>query len=93
MITKHAQEIEPFVVMEAMERAQQLEAKGEHLIHLEVGEPHFPTPPCIQDAMAKAVKDGMTAIPTASGSFPCERQSRSTTRPDTACGCLRTGSW
>ena len=60
MIAKRAREIEPFVVMEVMERAQQLEAQGEHLIHLEVGEPDFATPACIQEAMAKAVKDGMT---------------------------------
>jgi len=60
MIAKRAREIEPFVVMEVMERAQQLEAQGEHLIHLEVGEPDFATPACIQEAMTKAVKDGMT---------------------------------
>ncbi|HSB78242.1 MAG TPA: pyridoxal phosphate-dependent aminotransferase, partial [Candidatus Methylomirabilis sp.] len=60
MIATRAQEIEPFVVMEVLERAQELEAKGEHLIHLEVGEPDFPTPSCIQEALAKAVKDGMT---------------------------------
>jgi aspartate/methionine/tyrosine aminotransferase len=70
VITKHAQEIEPFVVMEVMERAQQLEAKGEHLIHLEVGEPDFPTPPCIQEAMAKAVKDGMTGYTHSLGILP-----------------------
>jgi aspartate/methionine/tyrosine aminotransferase len=60
VIAKHAQEIEPFVVMEVMERAQQLEAQGEHLIHLEVGEPDFPTPACIHEAAAKALKDGKT---------------------------------
>lgn len=60
MIARHAQEIEPFVVMEVMERAQELEARGEHLIHLEVGEPDFPTPPCIHEAAAKALKDGKT---------------------------------
>ena len=70
VIAKHAQDIEPFVVMEVMERAQQLEAKGEHLIHLEVGEPDFPTPSCIQDAMAKAVKDGMTGYTHSLGILP-----------------------
>jgi aspartate/methionine/tyrosine aminotransferase len=60
VIARHAQEIEPFVVMEVMERAQELEAKGEHLIHLEVGEPDFPTPACIHAAATKALSDGMT---------------------------------
>jgi aspartate/methionine/tyrosine aminotransferase len=70
VIAKHAQEIEPFVVMEVMERAQQLEARGEHLIHLEVGEPDFPTPTCIQEAMARAVKDGMTGYTHSLGILP-----------------------
>ncbi len=70
MIAKRAQEIEPFVVMEVMERAQQLEARGEHLVHLEVGEPDFATPPCIQDAMAKALKDGMTGYTHSLGILP-----------------------
>lgn len=70
MIAKRAQEIEPFIVMEVMERAQQLEAQGEHLIHLEVGEPDFATPPCIQEAMAKAVKDGMTGYTHSLGILP-----------------------
>ena len=70
MIAKRAQEIEPFVVMEVMERAEQLEAQGEHLIHLEVGEPDFATPACIQEAMAKAVKDGMTGYTHSLGILP-----------------------
>ena len=70
MIAKRAQEIEPFVVMEVMERAQQLEARGEHLIHLEVGEPDFATPSCIQEALAKALKDGMTGYTHSLGLLP-----------------------
>jgi aspartate/methionine/tyrosine aminotransferase len=70
VIAKRAQEIEPFVVMEVMERAQQLESRGEHLIHLEVGEPDFATPSCIQEAMAKALKDGMTGYTHSLGLLP-----------------------
>lgn len=70
MIAKRAQEIEPFVVMEVMERAQQLEARGAHLVHLEVGEPDFATPSCIQEAMAKALKDGMTGYTHSLGLLP-----------------------
>ena len=70
MIAKRAQEIAPFVVMEVLERAQALEATGEHLIHLEVGEPDFPTPACIQEAMARAIKDGMTHYTHSLGILP-----------------------
>ncbi len=70
MIARHAHEIEPFIVMEVMERAQELEAKGEHLIHLEVGEPDFPTPACITEAAIKALKDGMTGYTHSLGILP-----------------------
>ncbi len=70
MIAQRAKEIEPFVVMEVMERAEALEAKGEQLIHLEVGEPDFPTPVCIQEAMARAVKDGRMGYTHSLGILP-----------------------
>jgi len=46
-------EIEPFHVVELFTRARQLEAEGRDVIHMEVGEPDFPTPePVAQAAMA-----------------------------------------
>jgi len=50
----------PFYVMEVMERAQELERQERPIIHLEVGEPDFPTPSCITEAAAKAIRDGKT---------------------------------
>jgi len=50
----------PFYVMEVMERAKELERKGRSIIHLEVGEPDFPTPNCITEAAAKALREGKT---------------------------------
>lgn len=50
----------PFYVMEVMERAQELERQGRSIIHLEVGEPDFPTPSCITEAAAKAIRDEKT---------------------------------
>ncbi|MFZ4535119.1 pyridoxal phosphate-dependent aminotransferase [Propionivibrio sp.] len=45
--------IEPFHVMELLARAKALEAEGRDIIHLEVGEPDFPTPaPIIAAAQA-----------------------------------------
>ena len=34
-------DMQPFIVMEVLERAQQLEKQGISIIHLEVGEPDF----------------------------------------------------
>ncbi|MCH2222703.1 MAG: aminotransferase, partial [Dechloromonas sp.] len=36
-------DIEPFHVVELLTRARQLEAEGRDIIHMEVGEPDFPT--------------------------------------------------
>ena len=60
MITKRAEEIRPFIVMEVLERAQALESQGEHIIHLEVGEPDFDTPACIRAAGERALREGKT---------------------------------
>lgn len=60
MITKRAEEIRPFIVMDVLERAQELEKQGEHIIHLEVGEPDFDTPACIREAGERALREGKT---------------------------------
>ena len=60
MISKKATEIPPFIVMDVLERDQELERDGEHIIHLEVGEPDFDTPECINEAGYRAICDGKT---------------------------------
>jgi len=60
MITKRAEEIRPFIVMDVLERAQELEKQGENIIHLEVGEPDFDTPTCIREAGERALREGKT---------------------------------
>ena len=60
MISKKAQNISPFIVMEVLERASILEKQGHNVIHLEVGEPDFDVPSCIIDASEIAMKEGRT---------------------------------
>ena len=60
MISKKSAEIEPFLVMEVMEKAAEMERRGEHIIHLEVGELDFDTPQCIKDAAVDAIGAGKT---------------------------------
>ena len=50
----------PFIVMDVLERAHEMERQGIHVIHLEVGEPDFDTPQCIKDAACKALDNGHT---------------------------------
>jgi aspartate/methionine/tyrosine aminotransferase len=45
---------------EVLVRARALEATGKEIIHLEIGEPDFPTAPHIIEAAAKAMRDGFT---------------------------------
>ena len=59
-MTERAHNIPPFIVMEVLERAHELERDGHHIIHLEIGEPDFPTPECICRAAVRAIKDGHT---------------------------------
>ncbi|MGD8992711.1 MAG: pyridoxal phosphate-dependent aminotransferase [Desulfobacterales bacterium] len=60
MISKRTEEMSSFIVMDVLERAQELERKGARIIHLEVGEPDFDTPDCVKEAACKALKDGFT---------------------------------
>ena len=57
---KIVMEMPPFYVIEVLERAQELERQGRSIIHLEVGEPDFPTPNCIKKAAEKAIREGKT---------------------------------
>ncbi len=50
----------PFYVMELLEKARLMEARGEHVIHMEVGEPGFATPDTIKEAAVRALADGKT---------------------------------
>ncbi len=45
---------------DVMVRARELEARGKEIIHLEIGEPDFPTAPHIVEAAARALRDGWT---------------------------------
>jgi aspartate/methionine/tyrosine aminotransferase len=45
---------------EVLVRARALEAQGKNVVHLEIGEPDFDTPPHIVEAGARALKGGAT---------------------------------
>ena len=45
---------------EVLVRARELEARGKEIIHLEIGEPDFATPPNIVEAAARALREGWT---------------------------------
>jgi hypothetical protein len=53
-LSRRLEPVTPFMVMEILERARELEAQGRAVIHMEVGEPDFPTSPVIVEAMKAA---------------------------------------
>jgi aspartate/methionine/tyrosine aminotransferase len=60
MVSKRAADIPPFVVMDVLEKAQEMARRGIHVIHLEVGEPDFDTPACVNEAAGRALSKGHT---------------------------------
>lgn len=59
-VTQRAKKISPFYVMELLEKAKEMEARGEDIIHMEVGEPDFTTPQLVKDEAIKAIISGET---------------------------------
>ncbi len=60
MITEKAKAITPFIVMEVLEKAAEMEKRGINVVHLEVGEPDFNVPVCVSEAVQKAFAEGRT---------------------------------
>ncbi len=67
VVAKRMEQISPFIVMDVLERANELEAEGREVIHLEVGEPDFETPAAIVRAAVEAMERGMTGYTSAAG--------------------------
>ncbi|MGC9514344.1 pyridoxal phosphate-dependent aminotransferase [Methanocrinis sp.] len=60
MISRRAEEMTPFLVMDVLERARAMEREGIDVVHLEVGEPDFDLPAPISEAVTKALAEGHT---------------------------------
>jgi (5-formylfuran-3-yl)methyl phosphate transaminase len=54
------QSMSPFIVMEVLEKAKEMEKRGINIIHMEVGEPDFELPGCVADATRLALNGGHT---------------------------------
>ncbi len=62
-----AQAMPPFRAMELLALARQLEHQGRDIVHMELGEPDFPTPPHIVEAAFRAAQAGYTSYTPAEG--------------------------
>ena len=59
--------IAPFRVMEILARARELEREGRDIVHMEIGEPDFPTPKPICEAGMAAIASGAVFYTPAQG--------------------------
>lgn len=57
-LTRRVEEIQPFYVMEILARGRELEAQGRDIVHMEIGEPDFPTPEPVRRAGIAALEKG-----------------------------------
>lgn len=60
-------QIEPFRVMQLLERAKELEAEGRRIIHMEIGEPDFSTPASVIEAAKRHLDMGQTFYTASTG--------------------------
>lgn len=66
-LARRMQDIAPFQVMELMGRAKALEQEGRDIVHMEVGEPDFPTPEPVIAAAQKFLATGQVFYTAALG--------------------------
>jgi aspartate/methionine/tyrosine aminotransferase len=67
MRTSTRGEVDPFIVMDVMEAARAEEARGRHVIHMEVGQPGTPAPAAARAAVAAAMQRGSLGYTVALG--------------------------
>lgn len=63
MVSERAKRTTPFTAMEVLERANRMD----DVVHLEVGEPDFDTPPVVTDAAIAALQAGETGYTSSKG--------------------------
>jgi aspartate/methionine/tyrosine aminotransferase len=66
-VARRTNAIAPFHVMALLARAHELEAEGRSIIHMEVGEPDFPTAEPVLAAGHRALSEGRTRYTAAAG--------------------------
>ncbi len=57
---ERCEKITPFIVMEILEKIHKMEASGIDVIHMEIGEPDFNVPECVNTVSVEAFEDNQT---------------------------------
>ncbi len=67
MKSSHRSIIDPFIVMDIMERAQAIEQKGQSIVHMEVGQPGTSAPEAAKEFLKASMKDNSMGYTVALG--------------------------
>jgi aspartate aminotransferase len=67
MFTDRVSHLKPEGAYAVLARAQALEAQGKNIIHLEIGQPDFPTPQNVSEAGINAIRSGKTKYTSPAG--------------------------
>ena len=66
--------IPPFIVMDVMRAAAEAEARGEHVLHMEVGQPSTPAPKGVLEAAKAALDQDKLGYTDAFGVLPLRQR-------------------
>lgn len=70
MSLERLDQIKPFLVMDVLEKADEMERAGENIIHFEIGEPDFDTPKKIREAAIQSLERSETHYTHSLGIYP-----------------------
>jgi len=59
-VAKRCEQIKPFIAMDVMEKIHKMEARGVDVIHMEIGEPDFNVPECVNRVCVEALAQNET---------------------------------
>lgn len=79
-LSKAALSVEGQPMFKVLDKVQRLEREGKSILHFELGEPNFDTPPNIVDAACKALKDGDTHYTSSMGLYSLREAVQQTTK-------------
>ena len=67
--SSRAQQVTPFLVMQLLDQAKEMVARGDDVVRLEAGEPDLPTPQPVLQAAQRAVSQGLTGYTLSPGTI------------------------
>ncbi|MGD9824576.1 pyridoxal phosphate-dependent aminotransferase [Desulfobacter sp.] len=72
-VAKRCEQIKPFIVMDVMEKIHKMEARGIDVIHMEIGEPDFNVPECVNRVCLEALAQNETCYTHSLGDLRLRR--------------------